>query len=151
TYKIEATPEARQRLEAYFNEIVDRRKTGELSDVSQYAARWCEQAARLAIALHAGLYGSGAHQHPLALETVEKAVQLAKWFANQQLNLLAKGRHAAATKKEDEVLELVKSNRERKGVDFITARDVHRARITNTADVAKELLGCMEREGLLIG
>jgi len=51
TFVIKATPEARQRLESFYNEIVDRRKSGELADVSQYATRWCEQAARLAINL----------------------------------------------------------------------------------------------------
>lgn len=61
TYTITATPEARLRLESYFNEIVDRRKAGELADVSQYASRWCEQAARIAITLHAGLHGASAH------------------------------------------------------------------------------------------
>lgn len=151
TYTIQATPEARQRLKTFFNEIVDRRKAGELADVSQYASRWCEQAARLAITLHAGLHGAAAHQHPLALETADNAVTLAKWFADQQLGLLAKGRHAAATKVQDEVLDLLETTRQRKGRDFITARDVHRARITTTADAAKALLARMEVDGLLVG
>ena len=89
TNTITATPEARQRLEAYFNQIVDRRKAGELNDVSQYASRWAEQAARLALTLHAGHYGAVAHQHPLALETANNAVSLAEWFVEQQLDLLA--------------------------------------------------------------
>lgn len=151
TYTITATPEARQRLEAYFNEIVDRRKAGELADVSQYASRWCEQSARLAIPLHVGLHGATAHQHPLDLETAENAVKLAKWFASQQLGLLAKGRHAAARKVQDEVLDLLDTNRERKGQDYTTAREVHRARITATADAAKALLDRMEADGLLVG
>lgn len=151
TYTIQATPEARQRLETFFDEIVDRRKAGELADVSQYASRWCEQAARLAITLHAGLHGATAHQHPLAPETADNAVTLARWFADQQLGLLAKGRHTAAAKVEEEVLELLDTNRERKGVDFTTARDVNRAHITATADAAKSLLARMEAAGLLVG
>ena len=150
TRTITATPEARQWLESYFNEIVDRRKAGELSDVSQYASRWCEHAARLAVVLHAGLHGATAHLHPLVLETAQKAVTLAKWFANQQLGLLAKGRLAAATKVEDAVLELLASNRERKAQDFITARDVLRARIVSTPGAATALLARMETEGLLV-
>lgn len=150
TYSIPATAEARQRLEAFFNEIVDRRRAGELADVSQYASRWCEQAARLAITLHAGLHGATAHQHPLELETAENAVKLAKWFANQQLGLLAKGRHAAVAKVQDEVLELLESNHQRKSQDFTTVREVHRARITATADAAKALLTRMEADGLLV-
>jgi hypothetical protein len=150
-YTIQVTEAARHCLESYFNEIVDRRKTGELVDVNQYASRWCEQAARLAITLHAGLYGGAAHEHPLGLETAENAVRLAKWFANQQLSSLAKGRQAAARKKEDEVLELLESNHERKGVDFITVRDAYRARIVLTAGAAHALLARMETCGLLAG
>ena len=149
TYTITATPEARHRLETFFNEIVDRRKTGELTDVSQYASRWCEHAARLAITLHAGLHGDTAHQHPLVLETADNAVTLAKWFADQQLGLLAKSRTAASVKVEDEVLKLLETTRERKGEDFITARDVLRARIVSTADAATALLGRMQADGLL--
>lgn len=148
-HPIEPTPEARDRLVAYFNEVVARRKAGDLSDVSQYASRWCEQAARLAVVLHAGLHGAEAHRHPLALETATSAVHLAEWFAKQQLNLLAKGRRTAAEKVETAVLELIESNRERKGQSCVTARDLHRARIVNTADAARALLERMEREGLL--
>jgi hypothetical protein len=150
-HRIEPTSEARDRLEAYFNQVVARRKAGDLSDVSQYASRWCEQAARLAITLHAGLHGAEAHRHPLVLETADSAVRLAEWFADQQLNLLAKGRHAAAEKVETAVLELLEANRERKGLDYVTARDLHRARIVSTADAARALLARMEGERLLTG
>ena len=147
---IQPTVESRTTLEAYHNEFVAGWKSGELSDVGRYASRWCEQAARLSLVLHAGLHGNAAHSHPLELETAQNGIRLAKWFASQQLNLLAKGRHAAAAKVEDEVLELLESNRQRKGQDFITAREVHRARITATADAAKALLARMEADGLLV-
>ena len=49
------------------------------------------------------------------------------------------------------MLELIVSNRERKGLDYITARDVHRARIVRTPESARALLARMEREGLLTG
>ena len=107
TYRIRVSDEARLCFEAYYNSIVDRRRAGELTDVSQYASRWCEQAARLAITLHASLHGAAAHQHPLELETAQNAVTLAKWFASQQLNLLQKGSQAAAAKLEEAVLQLL--------------------------------------------
>lgn len=161
-HSIRTTPDACARLESYFNEIVDRRKAGELADVSQYASRWCEQAARLAISLHAGLHGAAAHQHPLTLETADNAVTLAKWFANQQLNLLAKGRRQAATKLDNEVLELLDDRihckrlepEERevgRAIDYVTPRTLVRARITATAEAAKALLARMESDGVLIG
>ena len=161
TYTITATPEARQRLEDYFNEIVDRRKAGELADVSQYASRWCEQAARLAITLHTGLHGATAQQYPLDLETAENAVKLAKWFADQQLDLLTKGRRAAATKLEDEVLKLLDDRiqgkylepKERElghHVDYVMARTLMRAHIVSTPEAATALLARMEDIGLLV-
>ena len=106
TYTIPASPEARTLLEAYFNEIVDLRRAGQLSDVSQYASRWCEQAARLAITLHAGEHGANAHLHPLGAATAENAITLAKWFANQQLALLARGRRQGAADLEERVIKL---------------------------------------------
>ncbi len=151
THRIEATPEARERLVSYFNDVVNRRRAGDLSDVSQYASRWCEQAARLALVLHAGLHGAEAHRHPLVLETADNAVRLAQWFADQQLSLLTKSRRAVAEKVETAVLELLESNHQRKRQDFITARDLHRARIQPSSESCRALLDRMEREGLLIG
>ncbi len=162
TYTIQATPQARERLEAYFNEIVDRRKAGELGDVSQYASRWCEQAARLAITLHAGLYGANAHQYSLTLETADNAVRLAKWFADQQLGLLTNGRRTAAKKVEETVLELLDDRTHGRRlepeeratglrIDYVTARTVIRNRIVATADAARALLVRMEGDGLLVG
>ena len=162
THTIKTTPEARTRLESYFNEIVDRRKAGELADVSQYASRWCEQAARLAISLHAGLHGVTAHRHPLTLETADNAVTLAKWFVDQQLNLLAKGRRQTATKLDDEVLALLddrihgkrlepEEREHGRPIDYVTPRTLARARITATTEVAKALLARMEADGVLVG
>lgn len=162
THNIQPTPEARARLVAYHNEIVSRRKEGGLADVSQYASRWCEQAARLAVVLHAGLHGATAHQHPLELETADRAVTLAKWFADQQLGLLAKVRRQVAVKLEDDVMQLIDDRIHGKRlepeerelgrcIDYVTPRTLVRARITTTADPAKALLTRMEAEGLLIG
>jgi hypothetical protein len=52
---------------------------------------------------------------------------------------------------EDEVLKLIETHRQRKGQDFITARDVQRARIVASADACHALLAHMEQEGLLVG
>lgn len=161
-YTIQAAPEARERLEAYFNEIVDRRRAGDLSDVSQYASRWCEQAARVSITLHVGLHGTSAHLQPLQIETADKAIRLAKWFADQQLSLLTKGRRAGAKKAEEEVVQLLKEraqgrhlepNERELGhpIDYLTARTIQRARIVPDAAKAAALLSRMESDGLLVG
>ncbi|MGO9585165.1 MAG: DUF3987 domain-containing protein [Limisphaerales bacterium] len=146
---LQPTPEARQRLVDYHNAIVERRHA-ELRDVTGFAARWAEQAWRLAVVLHAGLHGTEAHTHPLDSATAENAVRLADWFADEQLDILAKGRHEAARKIEEQVLEHIQDRADRQKIDYTTAREVHRARITATADAAKALLAQMETDGLLV-
>jgi hypothetical protein len=121
----------------------------DLSDVKSYAMRWAEQAWRLAVGLHAAKHGRVAHNHPLALETAQSAI--ASWFADQQLEILTKSRHKSARKLEDEVLELLAESRERKKRDFVTAHDVHHARITQYAEEARNLLLQMQQAGILNG
>ena len=74
-----------------------------------------------------------------------------EWFAKEQLNILARSRRQVVEKLETEVLELIEAFQSRKSIDFITARDVHRARIVSSAPAAAALLAKMETEGLLIG
>ncbi len=149
-HRIAAAPEAAALLTQFHNHVVDRRAV-DLADVGAFAARYAEQAWRVAVVLHAALHGAEAGGQPLAVETAQKAVQLVEWFSAAQLDILAKGRRTAAEKVETAVLELIESNRERKRLDYVTARDVHRARITSTADAARTLLERMEKEGLLAG
>ncbi len=88
---------------------------------------------------------------PLDAETARSAIAIVEWFIDAQLGVLARGRLETAKKQEDEVLELIESNRQRRGQDFTTARDVHRNRVTPTADGARALLAKMEANGLLLG
>jgi hypothetical protein len=78
------------------------------------------------------------------------------------LNVLARSRRQAAAKVEDEVLELLNDRLQGKHlepeerqrgclIDYVTPRNVHRARIVPTADAAKALLARMEVDGLLAG
>jgi hypothetical protein len=149
-HSITPTPEAVAVFTDYHNRIVDRRAV-DLADVGAFAARYAENAWRLGVVLHAGLWAGAAVLEPLTAETAANAVRIVEWFAASQLDILAKGRLAAAGKLKDEVLELLESNRQRKSQNFITAREVHRARITATAEAAKALLARMEGDGLLVG
>ena len=69
-FTIEPTPEALEAMNAHYNAIVKRRR-GDLRDVTIYAARWNEQAWRIAVCLHAGLHGAHAHEHKLELDTAK--------------------------------------------------------------------------------
>ena len=141
-FTIEAAPDARRMMDGHHNKIVERR-LGELRDVTTYAARWNEQAWRIAVCLHAGLHGEHAGGRMLSADTAASAIALADWFAGEQLRILARGRHAARRAKRDEVLALLADNP--KG---ITARMVQLKRITDTADEARALLASMEPEEL---
>ena len=146
---IQCSETALQRLNAHFNQTVDQ-GNGELADVESFVARWTEQAWHLAVVLHACLWGKSAHTHALGLETAEAAIAIADWFAGQQLEALARGRHEAHKKIEDRVLDLLDERWDRFKVDFITHREVQRAHITHTADEARALVARMEADGVLV-
>ena len=93
-------------MNAHYNAIVKRRR-GDLRDVTIYAARWNEQAWRIAVCLHAGLHGAHAHEHKLELDTVKRAIELADWFAAQQLEILSASREKARRELWNEVLSLL--------------------------------------------
>ncbi len=78
-------------MNAHHNAIVARRRR-ELRDVTSFAARWNEQAWRIAVCLHGAQHGAAAHHHQLELETAQRAITLANWFAAQQLEILNAGR-----------------------------------------------------------
>jgi hypothetical protein len=90
-FTIVPTSEALRALNDHHDAIVKRRR-GELRDVNSYAARWNEQAWRIADCLHAGTHGGQAHEQPLSLETAQRAIALADWFAAEQLRILNAGR-----------------------------------------------------------
>jgi hypothetical protein len=154
-----ATPEAEQILDHYQHATYERR--GELADVKLFAARWCENAWRVALTLHAAFHGVEAHNHPLAGETAANAVRVLEWFAASQLDILYKRRHAAAAEVEDEVLKLLADREQGRRLepeerqlvghrfDYVTARILERKRIAR-GDAAKALLARMEADGLLV-
>jgi hypothetical protein len=120
------------------------RRTGELRDVTTYAARWNEQAWRIAVCLHAGLHGEAGGERNLSAETAASAIALADWFAGEQLRILEHGRHKARRAKREEVLKLLANTP--KG---IRASEVYRSRIVGSADEAHALLTSMEADGEL--
>jgi Protein of unknown function (DUF3987) len=87
---IQPTSEAKELFRGFTNEIVRRRrKGGDLQDIQTYAARWAEQAWRISVVLHALENGPGAHIHRLDAAMAEKAIRVARWFAERQMAVLA--------------------------------------------------------------
>ncbi|MDQ6630769.1 MAG: YfjI family protein, partial [Verrucomicrobiota bacterium] len=132
-------------MKEHHNQIVERRN-GDLRDVTTYAARWNEQAWRISVCLHAGLHDEFAGERNLQIETATSAIVIADWFAEEQLRILSRGRHAARRNQLEKVLKLLADNP--KG---ITARDVHRAHLVDNANEAHALLTRLETGGELTG
>jgi hypothetical protein len=144
-FTIEPTAEALQAMNAHHNAIVERRR-GDLRDMGIYASRWNEQAWRIAVCLHAGEHGAHAHEHNLELDAAKRAIELADWFAAQQLEILSASRDKARREICDKVLSLLADKPQ-----GIRASDVYRARIVRNADEAHTLLAAMEAKGELSG
>jgi hypothetical protein len=105
---VQPVREAAAMLRDYTNEIVQRRKRGgDLEDVSIYAARWAENAWRLAVVLHAAEHGEDAWRENLSVATAGKALTLMRWFAAQQLRLLASGREDNLAKRLEKLREVL--------------------------------------------
>ena len=77
----------------HYNAIVRRWSQGELRDVTSFAVRWTEQAWRIALCLHAGLQGPRAAHIEMEENTARCAIQIADWFEEQQLSILAPSRN----------------------------------------------------------
>jgi hypothetical protein len=118
-FTLRRSGEVRALMIHYYNSIIKRRQ-GDLADVGPYAARWTEQAWRLAVVLQAGLYGRQAHKQSVTERTAESGIRLMDWFSRQQLDLLARTRAHAKTEVQQAVYEMLAAKTE------ITVRDVQR-------------------------
>lgn len=141
---VKPTEDALRCMVEFHNKIVARRN-GDLRDADGYAARWAENAWRVALCLHAGRWGAEAKDKELVAETAQAAIKIMEWFATQQLEILAAGRAAAEQERRNKVSERLSGQ-----PDGITARDVyHRFKIVATPAEADALLERMHADGLL--
>jgi hypothetical protein len=102
--------EASRVLRQYHTSLIAHRRTGGyLHDVDSYAARWGEQAWRLAVVLHAAGKREDSHKDRLSADTAENAVRLTKWFAANQLSLLAPARWELESQKLLKLLTILES------------------------------------------
>ena len=136
--------ESEHELDGHYNRIVEQRER-ELRDIGPFAARWNEQAWRIAVCLHAGFHGTEAGEHSLDQETAQKAIKLADWFAARQMEILVKSPAASRQTEYEKVLALLTDN-----ARGIRASDVYRKRIVSPAKEAHSLLQRMEAEGELL-
>jgi len=57
--------------------------------------------------LHAGTHGGQAHEQPVSLETAQRAIALADWFAAEQLRILNAGRTQRKIERLQRLKELI--------------------------------------------
>lgn len=78
-------------------------------------------------------------------QTAEAAITLADWFANQQLAIVDRNRRKRRLEIEQQVFTLIEISKN----GCISARDLHRARASYTAEEAKAILLRMVDKGKL--
>ncbi len=102
--------EAQQALRDYYNHVVERMTGGDLKDVMPFAARWAEQAWRIAVCIHAGEHLAKADETEISGQTAMSAIQLAEWFSHQQLAVLGSLRRQKLEERCDKLTKALKSN-----------------------------------------
>jgi len=102
--------EAQQALRDYYNHVVERMTDGDLKDVMPFAARWAEQAWRIAVCIHAGEHLAKADETEISGQTAMSAIQLAEWFSHQQLMVLRSIRRQWVEDRCGKLFNLVQSN-----------------------------------------
>lgn len=148
-YDVQVPRPVWEQFRDYQNPLVARVR-GEMADVKSYAMRWTEQAMRLSLVFHAAIWGPEAPRHDLAVETAEAAISVVRWFADQQLQILARGRQEARQKLEDRVLELIEERQVREQLDHVTVRFIQNRHVVRTAEEAEALLDRMVTEHVLV-
>ena len=142
---IQLSDEVLSAFKDYYNDIVGQRRSGgELEDIHPYAARWEENALKIGICLHAAKHHEHAMVKDFSTETAHEAIELMKWFAEQQLGLLQESRDKQSEEKKMRVHRLIDDNGGQ-----CTRVDVYRKRIASNAGSAEVLLTAMVEKGFL--
>jgi hypothetical protein len=109
------------RFRAYENQIRALRSPGGLmQDIQSYAARWSQNAFRIALVLHAATHGTSAHDRPLAIETADSALAIMDWFRSEQVRLLKDHITKADQERANRLEEAIR----RYGANTATIRDL---------------------------
>lgn len=143
-FVVSAEPAARKLIIDYDIEVKARQDSGELAEVGGFARRWAEMAWKLALMFHAAEHGGNAHDHPISDVNAHAAVEVIKWYAQEQLDIL----QTASDKKANKRLDAAKKFIQR-FPQGVSPRDLHRAEDTlfPTTEDAREALSTLVREG----
>jgi hypothetical protein len=109
-------------LLAYQHELADRQE-GDLRDCRPFAARWCENACRIALVLHAVNHGSQAHEHDLTADTAEAAITIMRWSSAQTLKVLKDQRDERSRGRKTRLKEILEDNTGRRTLNDCRRRN----------------------------
>lgn len=93
-FRFAMSPEARFVMDAFFNEAANFAVLD--PTLAPLYRRWAEQACRIALCISIAGWGKDAHAQPLHVHCAQKAVELMRWFGQQQRELLQE--HATKAK-----------------------------------------------------
>lgn len=97
---VTVSPGALALLTEYERENVRRRiRSGDLADLASFVARWTENAWKLALVLHSARHGGEAHEVTMDTRTAKDALEVMRWFADRQLEVLQAGRNEKLQKR----------------------------------------------------
>ncbi len=130
---------AREAMRQYYNECI-RLANGDLLDVQQFPLRWCENAWKIALNLHAAAFREESPNHELRGDTAEKAIKIARWFSVEFLSLMSGGREDQLEEDARRLFEYVS----RRGEVFapgqkksMTVREIGRNRTMKAEEIRK--------------
>jgi hypothetical protein len=89
---------------------IARMANGKFRDIRSFAVRWVEQTWKLALVLHAGLYGAGCAAHILSTDTFKAAQSISRLFCKEQLKVLGVLRSEQLRKTHHRLQELFLEN-----------------------------------------
>jgi hypothetical protein len=90
------TKAAREAMRHYHNKCV-RLRRDDLRDIQQFPARWCENAWKVALNIHAMIHGKESHLAELSEVTAQCAISILEWYSDQFLKLMNGGREDKLT------------------------------------------------------
>ena len=97
------------------------RSTGDCRDIPAFAARWAENSMRVTLVLHAMKHGAKAVDVEVSPQSASDAVEILRWFVEQQLAVLAPYRKGKGSSEKTRLVEILT-----KADGKMTVRDLER-------------------------
>ena len=141
-YRLKVEEDVHVKSRTFYNKIA-RLANGRLNDVRGFAARWNEQAWKIAEILHAATYKTACEKHPLSVETFENATTFVRCFITTQLEILQAMRIDVIEKTHTKLQELFARNENHpmRMRDLAKSHRLHRNLVLSCAKTYPKIYG----------